>query len=67
MGPGGTPRRKFGSRAGSVARGLGVQSREILQAIAGSAFRGARAKQNNGKSTCQFLRSDKPRQNNTRL
>ena len=31
-----TPRRKFGSRAGSVARALGVQSREIWQVIAGS-------------------------------
>ena len=31
----GTPRRKFGSRAGSVARALGVQIREIWQVITG--------------------------------
>ena len=35
-GPACTPRRKFGSRAGSVARALGVQSREIWQVITGS-------------------------------
>ena len=34
-GPACTPRRKFGSRAGSVARALGVQSREIWQVITG--------------------------------
>ena len=34
-GPVCTPRRKFGSRAGSVARALGVQSREIWQVITG--------------------------------
>ena len=36
QGPACTPRRKFGSRAGSVARALGVQSREIWQVITGS-------------------------------
>ena len=30
-----TPRRKFGSRAGSVARALGIQSRQIRQVITG--------------------------------
>ena len=30
-----TPRRKFGSRAGSVARALDVQSRQIRQVITG--------------------------------
>ena len=34
-GPACTPRCKFGSRAGSVARALGIQSREIWQAITG--------------------------------
>ena len=34
-GPACTPRRKFGSRASSAARALGVQSREIWQVIAG--------------------------------
>ena len=34
-GPVCTPRRKFGSRAGSVARALGAQSREIWQVITG--------------------------------
>ena len=34
-GPACTPRRKFGSRAGSVARALGVQRREIWQVITG--------------------------------
>ena len=31
-----TPRRKFGSRAGSVARALGAKSREIWQVVVGS-------------------------------
>ena len=35
-GPACTPRRKFGSRVDSVARALGVQSREIRQVITGS-------------------------------
>ena len=35
-GPACTPRRKCGSRPGSVMRALGVQSRAIWQVIAGS-------------------------------
>ena len=34
-GPTCTPRRKFGSREGSVARALGVLSREVWQVITG--------------------------------
>ena len=30
-----TPRRKFGSRTGSVARALSIQSREVWQVITG--------------------------------
>ena len=52
-GPTGTRRRKFGSRVGSVARALGVRSREIWQVITGCAFRGARDEQDNGKPTRQ--------------
>ena len=49
-GPTCTPRSKF--RTGSVARALGVQSREIWQIIAVT-FRGARPEQHNVKPTCQ--------------
>ena len=52
-GPACTPRRKFGSRESSVARALGVQSREIWQVI--EAFRGARADQGSGKPTSQLF------------
>ena len=57
QGPACTPRYKFGFRAGSVARALGVQSREIWLGTHGVAFRGARAEQDNGKPTCQLFRS----------
>ena len=40
-----TPRRNFGSRGGSVARALGVQSREIWQVIAGFSRSSSRARQ----------------------
>ena len=50
-GPACTPRRKFWSRPGSVARAVGVQSREILASNHGVAFRGAKAEQDNGKPT----------------
>ena len=55
QGPACTPRYKFGFRAGSVARALGVQSREIWLGTHGVAFRGARAEQDNGKPTCQLF------------
>ena len=55
QGPACTPRYKFGFRTGSVARALGVQSREIWLGTHGVAFRGARAEQDNGKPTCQPL------------
>ena len=48
-GPACTPRRKFGSRAGSVSRALGVRSREIWQVIAESLSAELEPEQNNGK------------------
>ena len=52
-GPACTPRRKFGSRAGSVARTLGVQSRETWRVITG--LLSAELKPNNQKRVCQLL------------
>ena len=49
-------RRKFGARAGSVARALGVQTPEIWQVITGSlAADLRRAEHDNRKPTCQLL------------
>ena len=62
-----TPRCKCGSRPGSMARALGVQSREIWQVTTGIAFRGCRAEQANGKLTYQLFYSTERRQNNTRF
>ena len=54
-GPACTPRRKFGSRAGSVARSLGVLQSRNLASNHGVALRGARAEQDNGKPTCRLF------------
>ena len=51
-----TPRRKFGSRAGSVARALDVQKGEICQVIAESFS--AELEPGNGKLTCPPLQHD---------
>ena len=61
-----TPRRKFGYRAGSVARALGVQSHEILASTNhGVDFLGARAEHDNGKPICQLFCSTAVKGSNT--
>ena len=54
-GPACAPRRKFGSRLGSVARALGVPSREILQAITGLLSAELEPSKTMEKPTCQLF------------
>ena len=68
-GPTCTPRGKFGSRAGSGARALGVQNREIWQVISGLIFAELESSMTMENPHVNFFRfcSDTPRQNNTRF